>query len=111
MSMPSNLVQTPAWLRQMERILEALNEGVIIVDERLRMIFANEALIRLGRYELGDIQGHTPDAIFPKEDIPYIMRQHELSQRYGRHRNEFYFPRKDGERIPAIFSGRVIKGP
>jgi serine phosphatase RsbU (regulator of sigma subunit) len=39
------------------------------------------------------------------------MRQHELGQRYGRHRNEFYFPRKDGEKIPAIFSGRIIKGP
>jgi serine phosphatase RsbU (regulator of sigma subunit) len=39
------------------------------------------------------------------------MRQHELGQRYGRHRNEFYFPRKDGEKIPAIFSSRIIKGP
>ena len=109
--MPSNVIESPVWLRQLESILEELNEGVIIVDGQLRMIFANEALIRLGRYEPGDIQGHTPDAIFPKEDLPYIMRQHELSQRYGRHRNEFYFPRKDGERIPAIFSGRVIKGP
>ena len=31
-------------------------------------------------------------------------------QRYGRHRNEFYSPRKDVEKIPAIFSARVIKG-
>jgi PAS domain S-box-containing protein len=95
----------------MESIMEELNEGVIIVDEQLRMIFANEELIRLGRYEPGDIQGPAPDAIFPKEDLPCIMLQHELSQRYSRHRTEFYFPRKDGERIPAIFSGRVIKGP
>jgi PAS domain S-box-containing protein len=95
----------------MESILEELNEGVIIVDDQLRMIFANEALVRLGRYERGEIQGRTPDAIFPQEDLPYIMRQHELSQRYGRHRNEFYFPRKDGEKVPAIFSGRIIKGP
>ena len=109
--MRSNVIQTPAWLRQVESILEELNEGVIIVDDQLRMIFANEALARLGRYERDEIQGRTPDAIFPQEDLPYIMRQHELSQRYGRHRNEFYFPRKDGEKIPAIFSGRIIKGP
>ena len=95
----------------MESILEELNEGVIIVDEQLRIIFANEALVRLGRYERDEIQGHTPDAIFPQEDVPYIMRQHELGQRYGRHRSEFYFPRKDGQKIPAIFSGRFIKGP
>jgi PAS domain S-box-containing protein len=109
--MPSSVIQTPTWLRQIETILEGLNEGVIIVDEQLRIIFANEALVRLGHYERDEVQGHTPDAIFPPEDLPHIMRQHELSQRYGRHRNEFYFPRKDGEKIPAIFSGRVIKGP
>jgi PAS domain S-box-containing protein len=95
----------------MESILENLNEGVLIVDDQLRIIFANEALIRLGRYERGEIQGHTPDAIFPEEDLPYIMQQHELGQRFGRHRNEFYFPRKDGEKIPAIFSGRIVKAP
>ena len=109
--MPRSVIQTPAWFHQMESILEELNEGVIIVDEQLRIIFANEALVRLGRYERDEIQGHTPDAIFPPEDVPYIMRQHELGQRYGRHRSEFYFPRKDGQKIPAIFSGRFIKGP
>ena len=109
--MRSSVIQTPAWFRQMEGILEELNEGVIIVDDQLRMIFTNEALLRLGRYQRGELQGRTPDAIFPQEDLPYIMRQHELGQRYGRHRNEFYFPRKGGEKIPAIFSGRFIRGP
>jgi PAS domain S-box-containing protein len=95
----------------MESILEELNEGVLIADDQLRIVFVNEALLRLGHYERGEIQGHTPAAFFPQEDLPYIIRQHELGQRYGRHRNEFYFPRKDGEKIPAIFSARVIKGP
>jgi PAS domain S-box-containing protein len=104
-------IQTPDWLRPMESILEELNEGVVIVDNQLRIVFANEALIRLGGYEHGELQGHTPDAIFPPEDMPYIMQQHEAGQRYGRHRHEFYIPRKDGERIPAIFSGRIIHGP
>jgi phosphoserine phosphatase RsbU/P len=109
--MASSAIQTPTWLRQMETILEELNEGVIIVDDQLRVIFANDALVRLSRYERGELQGHTPNAIFPQEDVPYIMRQHELGQRYGRHRNEFYFPRKDGQKIPAIFSARMITGP
>ena len=95
----------------MESILEELNKGVVIVDNLLRIVYANEALIRLGGYERGELQGQTPDAIFPPEDMPYIMRQHEAGQRYGRHRHEFYIPRKDGEKIPAIFSGRMIHGP
>src|SRR6516225_5304055 len=104
-------IQTPDWLHQTETILEELNEGVVIADNQLRVVFANEALLRLGRYQRNEIQGRTPDAIFPPEDIPYIMQQHESGHRYRHSRNEFYFPRKDGEKIPAIFSGREIQGP
>lgn len=104
-------IESPDWLRQMETILEELNEGVVIVDDQLRIVFANEALIRMGQYERGEIEGRTPDAIFPATDIPHIMREHESGHLYGRSRSEFYFPRKNGERIPAIFSGRSIQGP
>jgi phosphoserine phosphatase RsbU/P len=110
-AMPDVNIKAPDWLRQMESILEDLNEGVVIVDHQLRIVFANEALIRMGQYDRGEIEGRTPDAIFPVTDIPYIMRQHESGHRYGRSRTEFYLPRKNGERIPSIFSGRVIQGP
>jgi phosphoserine phosphatase RsbU/P len=109
--MPDANLQTPDWLRQTENILEELNEGVVIVNDQLRIVFANEALIRMGQYERGEIEGRTPDAFFPATDIPYIMRMRESGHRYGRHRNEFYLPRKNGDKIPAIFSGRVIQGP
>jgi sigma-B regulation protein RsbU (phosphoserine phosphatase) len=104
-------IETPDWLRQMESILEELNEGVVIVDDQLRVVFANEALLRLGMYSREEIHGRTPDAIFPAKDIPYLLRQHESGHRHGRSRSEFYLPRKNGERIPAIFSGREIAGP
>ena len=104
-------IKTPDWLRQMESILGELNEGVVIVDDQLRVVFANEALLRLGMYSREEIRGRTPDAIFPAKDIPYLLRQHESGHLYGRSRSEFYLPRKNGERIPAIFSGRSIQGP
>lgn len=109
--MPNTNIETPDWLREMETILEELNEGVVVVDEKLRVIFANEALTRMGHFERDEIQGRTPDAIFPSEDLPSIRRQHESGHRYGRNRSAFYLPRKDGRKIPAIFSGRVIQGP
>lgn len=84
---------------------------MIIADNQLRVVFANDALLRLGMYDREEIRGRTPDMIFPAKDVPSIMRQHESGHRYGRHRNEFYLPRKNGEKIPAIFSGRVIQGP
>jgi phosphoserine phosphatase RsbU/P len=110
-AMPGTNIETPDWLRGMEAILEELNEGVVVVDDQLRVIFANEALTRMGHFERGEIQGRTPESIFPSEDLPSIKRQHESGHRYGRHRSEFYLPRKDGTKIPAIFSGRVIQGP
>ncbi len=104
-------IQTPQWLSEMESILEELNEGIAIADDQLRVIFINEALARLGQYNRAELQGRTPDAIFPAEDLPVVMQQHESDLRYGHHRYEFYFPRKDGQKIPVIFSGRVIEGP
>jgi PAS domain S-box-containing protein len=109
--MPKADIEAPDWLRQTESILEEMNEGVAIVDDQLRVVFANEALLRSGQYERDEIEGRTPDTIFPAEDVPYIVQQHESGHRYRHNRNEFYFPRKDGEKIPAIFSGRVIQGP
>jgi hypothetical protein len=38
--MPNVNIKTPDWLLQMESILEELNEGVAIVDDQLRIIFA-----------------------------------------------------------------------
>lgn len=109
--MPNTTIETPDWLREMETILEELNEGVVVVDDQLRVIFANEALTRMGDFEREELQGRTPDAIFPPNDIPHILRQHESGHRYGRNRDEFYLPRKDGQKIPVIFSGRIIQGP
>lgn len=104
-------IEAPDWLRPIERILEELNEGVVIVDDRLRIVFANEALLRLVMASREELQGVTPEAVFPAKDIPDLLRQHDSGLRYGRHRSEFYLPTKKGDRIPAIFSGRIVQGP
>jgi PAS domain S-box-containing protein len=109
--MPNFNIKTPEWLRHMESILEELNEGVVIVDDQLRVVFANESLLRLGMYSRKEICGRKPDAIFPAQDIPHLLQQHESGHRHGRSRSEFYLPRKNGEKIPAIFSARYIQGP
>jgi PAS domain S-box-containing protein len=109
--MRETLIETPNWLREMGKILEELNEGVVVVDNQLRVIFANRALMRMGHFEREEIQGRTPDAIFPPDDIPHLMRQHASGHKYGVNRDEFYLPRKDGQKIPVIFSGRIVHGP
>src|SRR5271168_989760 len=109
-TMPDTNIQNSHWLL-LTPILEALNEGVIVVDDQSRVVFANEALLRLGGYQRSETYGLTPDTIFPPEDLPYIMEQQAAAQRDGHHRHEFYFPRKDGEKIPVIYSIREVPGP
>jgi sigma-B regulation protein RsbU (phosphoserine phosphatase) len=104
-------IQISDWLLQMATILEPLNEGVVIVDDQLRIVFANEALIRLGGYQRDEMYGRTPDTIFPQQDLPYVLQQHAAVHRDGHHREEFYLPRKNGEKVPVIYSGREIPGP
>ena len=48
------VIRTADWVRQTERVLEEMNEGVAVVDDQLPMVFANEALLRLGQYERDD---------------------------------------------------------
>jgi PAS domain S-box-containing protein len=72
--MPDADLQKPDWLLQMENILETLNEGVVITDDALRVVFTNEALLRLTGNERGEIEGHSPQALYPGEDVPYLMQ-------------------------------------
>ena len=80
------------------------------MDEGLRAVFANEALLHLTGYQRGEMLGRTPDAFFAAEDVSYLMQQHAIAQRSQHHRHEYYLPRKDGERVPVIYSGRIIAG-
>jgi len=84
---------------------------VVIADDALRVVFANEAMLRLTGCERGELRGRTPEAIFPAEDIPYLMQQYAIAQRNRHHRHEYNLPRKNGERVPVVFSGRIITGP
>jgi PAS domain S-box-containing protein len=95
----------------MEIILEELNEGVIVADSNSRVVFVNEVLLRLGGYQRKEIEGSTPDTIFPPEDIPFLMQQRTMTERFGRHRHEFAIPGHDGKKIPVVYSGRLVQGP
>ena len=103
--------QAPDWLREIETILDELNEGVVVADSNSRVVFVNEALLRLGGYQREEVQNHTPDTIFPPEDVPNLMLQRAMTERFGHHRNEFYLPSHDGNKIPVLYSARMVKGP
>jgi hypothetical protein len=75
--MPSTNIETPDWRRDMAMILEELNEGVVVVNDQLRVIFANEALTRMGTLRT------QPSAVYR---LPFRIT-------HGNHPRFFRFPR------------------
>jgi PAS domain-containing protein len=55
----------------------------VVLDDQLRVIFANEALARMGHFERDKIQGRTPDAIFPSEDLFPNINRYQPATRIG----------------------------
>jgi PAS domain S-box-containing protein len=101
----------PEWLVQMEGILEALNEGVLIVDDCNRMLFANEPFVEMSGFARGEILGRTPAHFYAGEDLEFLNRQIARGEELGHNRFEFYVGRPDGERVPVVISSRVIEDP
>ena len=81
-TMPSTNIETPDWLREMETILEELNEGVVVVDDQLRVIFANEALRAWDTSSATRFMAARPMRFSPGKTFPIHKRayRHQLSE-------------------------------
>lgn len=99
------------WLKQMEGILEMLNEGVIIGDECGHILFINECMERLLGMPRSELVGKTVETFYAKEDYAVIQGRMALVKGAGYDRHEFFVPHPDGTRIPVIFSSRVLEAP
>lgn len=104
-------VEEPEWLEHMEGILETLNEGVLILDDRWRIVFVNECMERLLGVSRSAVIGKTAEAFYSGEDLEFLQRQRVRARQHGRNRYEFYIPRADGTRVPVIVSGRELENP
>jgi sigma-B regulation protein RsbU (phosphoserine phosphatase) len=101
----------PDWLLQMEGILEALNEGVLIVDDCNRIVFVNECMVQMCGYPVEEAVGRTPGHFYTGDDLAFLNQQIARGEKEGRLRYEFYVPRRNGERVPVVISSRVIEDP
>jgi phosphoserine phosphatase RsbU/P len=99
------------WLAQVEGVLQTLNEGVFIVDERDGILFANRCMEELLGGSAAGVLGHTPSRFYSGEDLRFLNGQIAQSMERGRNRFEFFLPRADGQRVPVIVSSRSIKTP
>lgn len=62
-------------LTQMETVLEVLNEGVVITDDRGRTLFANSRLLEMTGIPGQDLIGFNPSCFYSSQEINFLMQQ------------------------------------
>ena len=99
--------ERPDWVQQMEPVLETVNEGVLIADDRRRVVFANSGFLRMTGLRAEDLVGYDIHSFYTAEEWAFLETKIEESERVGHNRYEFTIPKKDGSRVPVIISARA----
>jgi PAS domain S-box-containing protein len=102
---------TPPWLATMEAVLQTLNEGVLIVDERGLILFANEVAEEMIGVPADELFGQSPRDFYCGADLEFLEQQIARGRSAGRHRYEFYIPQAGGRNIPVIMTSRAAPAP
>jgi PAS domain S-box-containing protein len=98
------------WLDQVGRVLETLNQGVIISDEDRRIIFANSMFLEMGKMSAADILGRSVMDLYAADEASQLQEFIARRQTQGRAQYEFYIPQSDGGRIPVEVTSRLVHG-
>lgn len=98
------------WLDQVGGVLETLNQGVIINDERKRVVFANSMFLEMIKMQAEDLVGRAITELYPAEDVPQLLEFIGRRESQGRAQYEFYIPQADGGRLPVAVTARQVRG-
>jgi len=102
-------IDKPEWLLQTEGILETLNEGVLIIDDCQRFIFANQRMGEMTGFAREEVLGRGISTFYTGDALEFLNRQIIQTTTDGQNRYEFFIPRKDGTQVPVILSERVVE--
>jgi PAS domain S-box-containing protein len=96
---------------QWEEIIKSMNEGILIVDNEDRIMYANDTFCKMTEYEFNEIKGKTAHELFlvdeqKKMDIHSVMesRKKNISSQY-----EIRVRTKTGRIIWFLVSGSAYK--
>lgn len=101
--------EKPEWLAQMETVLEVLNDGVVIADDRLGILFANSRFVEMTGIPRQDLIGFDPAHFYSSLELDFLMQRIKVGLRDGHNRYAFVLPQKGGGRLPVIISSRTIE--
>src|SRR5215469_14981651 len=102
-------IDKPGSLTQMEAMLEVLNEGVIITNDRRKVLFANSRFVEMTGISRPDIVGSDFSRFYSSQEYDFLIHQSDVSFRQGQNSFEFVLPQEGGGRLPVIISSRVLE--
>jgi PAS domain S-box-containing protein len=102
-------IDKPGWLTQMEAVLEVLNDGVIITNDRRKVLFANSRFVEMTGIPRPHLVGSDFSRFYSSREWDFLTSQSDVSFRQGHNRYEFALPKEGGGRLPVIISSRVLE--
>src|SRR5258708_2505253 len=104
-------MEKPEWLTQMETVLEVLNEGVIISDDRHQVLFANSRFVEMTGIPQQDLFQFDRSRFYSSQEWDFLKQQMDIGSRAGHNRYAFVLPKRGGGRFPVIVSPRRFQNP
>lgn len=99
------------WVDEMKGVLETLNQGVIISDDRKRIVFANRLFLKMMGLPAEELLARPVTELYPPEDAAVLQKHIERRQVEGQSQYEFYLPQKGGGKLPVLITARQIEDP
>jgi PAS domain S-box-containing protein len=99
----------PEWLTQMETVLEVLNEGVMITNQRRQILFANTRFLEMTGIPQAELIDFDPTQFYSSQEWDFLIQQTDTASHTGHNRYTFVLPRKGGGRLPVIVSSRTLQ--
>lgn len=102
--------QSQESLRQLEKVFEGSEQGMMVTDNKLVIQSVNPAFTKMLGYTMQDLRGKTPKALSSGQHDPLFYRtMWESIRHFGHWRGEIWNRRKNGEVFPEWLSISEVK--
>ena len=89
-------------------LVEAMNEGISLIDENQLRTYANQRLCEMLGYEMHEIIGVPPEKTLDETNSKLFQEQFARRKKGEDRAYEITFIKKDGQKVPAIVSPRPV---
>jgi len=119
-SLDARLAKTAAQCRQLKDqlsqasqryrfLVDTMNEGLVIVDENIRMVLVNNRFCRMVGYSRKELIGRPGTILLDPDNRVIARRQFNIRKTTGVSKPyELVFTRKDGRRVTALVSPKSV---